>query len=419
MRQQRRRSAFPLGCLVALCVLAFAIGAAIAVARRDAQAGPLSAIFGPRLPKWTRNEPVTLLLLGTDKRDGEEGPSRSDTIMLAMFDPEVKSVSLLSIPRDLIVNVPGYGEGRINTAFFRGQAYDVAAGGPGLAALTITYNFGVPVDYWATVDFQGFERIIDALGGVTVDVPDEIVDYEYPDANYGTMTVRFEPGEQNLNGERALQYARTRHGSSDFERARRQQQIIRAALSKALSPQALPRLPRLVPALSDAIETNADPDMALALAGLAREMQDLALDNRVLDEKLAPDYVTDTGAYVLLPDWPGISALVRELFGPRLGEGQPLANVGMRVENATALGGLAGQTASFLQNQGAVITAYGDRDEGALDRSRLYVYSPAPVAVRYLMDLYHLEDGQVVSAEGGPPQTHLTLVLGWDVISGE
>jgi hypothetical protein len=122
---------------------------------------------------------------------------------------------------------------------------------------------------------------------------------------------------------------------------------------------------------------------------------------------------------VLLPDWPGISALVRELFGPRLGEGQPLANVGMRVENATALGCLAGQTASFLQNQGAVITAYGDRDEGALDRSRLYVYSPAPVAVRYLMDLYHLEDGQVVSAEGGPPQTHLTLVLGWDVISGE
>jgi len=159
--------------------------------------------------------------------------------------------------------------------------------------------------------------------------------------------------------------------------------------------------------------------MALALAGLARDMQGISLDNRIVDEKLAANYVTDSGAYVLLPDWGGINALTEELFGPRLTDGQPLANVGIRVENATELWGLAEQTATFLQGEGATVTAYADRGEGALERSHLYVYAAAPEVVRYLMDLYHLDEEQVTSAEGGPAQTQLTLVLGWDVIAGE
>ena len=418
MAARQGRSAFPFGCVIALCLLAFAVGAGCAIVRRDVLADPLTSIFALALPKWTRTEAVTLLLLGTDKRDGEEGPSRSDTMMLAMLDPASKHISLLSIPRDLWVNIPGHGENRINTAFFQGQSYDIPAGGPGLAALAVTYNFGVPIDYWATVDFRGFERVIDALGGINVDVPYEIVDPEYPDDNYGVMTVRFPAGEQHLDGVRALQYARTRHGSSDFERARRQQQVVRAALDKVLSAEVLPKLPRLARALSDSVQTNAEPDLILALAGFVRQSQAFTLDNRVIDESLASNYVTNSGAWVLLPDWPGIQALIQEMFAPRLAQGQPLANVGVRIENGTSLPGLAAQMGAFLQNQGAVITATIDRGDN-VDRTMLFVYAPAAEAVQYLISIYHLEQDQVATAEGGPAQTHLTLILGWDVIEGE
>ncbi|MHB0875364.1 MAG: LCP family protein [Anaerolineae bacterium] len=399
-----------------MSVVAFILGAALALLNHDSVAIAIESTLGSDVPVWSGTEPVTLLLLGTDQREGESGPSRSDTMILAMFDPETKHVAMLSIPRDLWVTIPGYGDTRINTAFFRGQAYDVANGGPGLAALTVEYNFGVPVDYWATVDFAGFERIIDALGGVTVNVPNEIVDYEYPDNNNGVMTISFTPGEQTMDGKTALQYARTRHGSSDFDRARRQQQIIAAVKERALSPQVLPRLPKVVQALSGTVQTNADAQTILALAGFARNSEGMTLDGRVIDESLASNYVTDTGAYVLLPDWAGINALVQELFAPRLSEGQPLANVGIRIENATDLPGLAGQTASFLQTRGAIVTEVTDR--GGSNESYIYVYAPADEAVDYLAKLYRVSDDRIIAAQDGPPQTHVTLVLGWDVISG-
>lgn len=406
--------------MVLAAILAFLLGAGLAAFRDSALAGPLAAVFSPSSAVWSGSEPVTLLLLGTDARENEPGPSRSDTIMLALFDPGARSVALLSIPRDLWVTIPGHGESRINTAYFRGQAYDVPHGGPGLAALTVEYNFGVPVDYWATLDFAGFERIVDALGGVTVEVPYDIYDPTYPDDWNGTTELYIPAGIQHLDGALALKYARTRHGDSDFDRARRQQQIVRAALDRALSPATLPKLPRLARALSDAVETNADTDALVALAGWLCRTRELSLETALVDRDLASDYVTATGAYVLLPDWAGIRALVGEIFSPRLPQGQPLAGVALRVENATDLPGLASHTASFLSTEGASITSIADREGGTLRRSVLYVYSPSPRAEEYLRSLYGLADDQIVRVEGGmESQTQMTLVLGWDVIAGE
>lgn len=405
--------------MFAAAMMAFLLGAGLAAFRNSAMASPLANILAPSSPVWSGTEPVTLLLLGTDARPDEVGPSRSDTIMVAQFDPQAKQVSLLSIPRDLWVAIPGHGESRINTAFFRGQAYDVPHGGPGLAALTVEYNFGIPIDYWATVDFGGFEQIVDALGGVTVEVPYDIYDPAYPDDRNGTIELHIPAGTQHLDGALALKYARTRHGDSDFDRAGRQQQIIRAALDQALSPSTLPRLPRLAAAVSDAVDTNAGPDAAVALAGWVTRAKELSLETAVVDRSLASDYVTASGAQVLLPNWEGIQALVSQMFAARLPDGQPLAGVSLRVENATELPGLATQTAAFLGTQGATITAVADGEGGPLDRSVLYVSSPSPGAVSYLRSLYSLADDQIVPVEGDPAQTQLTLVLGWDVISGE
>lgn len=414
-----RRSAFPCGCLVVAVLFAFLLGAGLAAFRQSAWAGPLAGILSPSSPVWSGTEPVTLLLLGTDRRQDESGPSRSDTIMLAMFEPQQKRIALLSIPRDLWVTIPGHGEGRINTAFFLGQAYDVANGGPGLAALTVEHNFGVPIDYWATLDFAGFARIIDALGGVTVEVPYDIYDPAYPDDANGTIELHIPAGTQHLNGDLALKYARTRHGDSDFDRADRQQQIVRAALDRALTPSILPRLPRIARAVEDAVETDAGPSALVSLAGWAVRAKAVALDARVIDRTLAGDYITGSGAQVLLPDWAGIDTLIGEMFAARLPQGQPLAGVTLRLENATDLPGLASLTAAQLGELGAYVSGVADREGGPMDRSMLYVYSPSPAAEAYLRAQFDLSDDQVVPAQGGPPDTHMTLVLGWDVIAGE
>ncbi len=414
-----RRSAFPCGCLVVAALFAFLLGAGLAALRQSAWASSLAGILSPSSPVWSGTEPVTLLLLGTDKRQDEIGPSRSDTIMLAMFEPEQQRVALLSIPRDLWVTIPGHGEGRINTAFFLGQAYDVPKGGPGLAVLTVEHNFGVPIDHWATLDFAGFARIIDALGGVTVEVPYDIYDPAYPDDANGTIELRIPAGVQHLNGDLALKYARTRHGDSDFDRAARQQQIVRAALDQALAPSVLPRLPRIAGAVEDALETDAGPRALASLAGWAVKAKSVTLDARVIDRSLAGDYITGSGAQVLLPDWGGIEALIGEMFAARLPQGQPLAGITLRLENATDLPGLASLTAQRLSSLGAYVSGVADREGGPMDRSVLYVYSPSPAAEDYLRAQFDLSDDQVVPAQGGPPDTQMTLVLGWDVIAGE
>ncbi len=411
----RQTSSFTCGCLLALAAVVFLFGAAIALWRKPALANPL---FGPELPRWTRSEPVTLLVLGTDKRPDEQGPARSDTIMLAMFDPQAKHVALLSIPRDLWVTIPGHGENRINTAFFYGQAYQVPSAGPTLAALTVEYNFGVPVDYWATIDFQGFESIVDALGGIDIEVPQEIYDPAYPDDRGGTVAVHFPAGLQHMDGKRALQYARTRHADSDFGRARRQQQVVRSIMEKVLSPKVVPQLPRLATRLSQAVQTNADPQMALALAGLAPTLEGITLDARVVDENLAANYVTATGAYVLLPDWASIHALVAEMFAARLPQTAPLAGVTLEVQNGTGLPGLAQQTAAFLQGQGATIVAAADLAGEPLERSQLLVHAERPEALQYLLSLYGLHREMVSAAAPSPSGAELTLLLGWDVIVG-
>ncbi len=208
----------------------------------------LNALFPPKR--------LNILLLGTDMRPGETGPARTDTLILATVNPEGPYVGMLSIPRDLWVQLPDGSENRINTAHFFAEITEPGTG-PAAAADTVASDFGVTVDRYATIDFAGFVRIIDALGGITIDVPAPIEDYEYPTYDYGTQVIRFAAGEQRMDGERALQYARTRHSSSDFDRAARQQAVIIAIGQRVLQPAVWPRLPlAVIAASSRAIEVS-------------------------------------------------------------------------------------------------------------------------------------------------------------------
>lgn len=183
--------------------------------------------------------PTNILVLGVDVREPGSFASRADSIMLLGVNPGRLQVSLLSIPRDLFIEAPGYGLQRANTINFLGEQ-ESAGGGASLMASSIEQSFGVRPHRYARLNFASFVELIDAVGGVTIDVERAIVDYNYPTENNGVMTVRFESGPQHMDGERALVYARTRYADDDYQRAGRQQQVVSALMWKLINPATWP-----------------------------------------------------------------------------------------------------------------------------------------------------------------------------------
>ncbi len=268
------------------------------------------------LPTWEGTEPVTVVLIGVDttpERAGEGALPLADAIILARVDPVGKTAVLLSVPRDLLVEIPGVGWDRINAAYAYGEANGV--GGPTLIMATVERNFGVRVDAFARVDFRGFVRMVDLLGGVVVDVPAPIKDDEFPGPGFSYQRVYFSPGLQRLDGTRALAYVRTRHDDNDLARGLRQQQVLRALRAQALRVEALRRAPELLAALGSAVRTDLTPRQALALARLALEMSPEAITSASL-AGLVADATLPNGAAVLVGDWPAIRSEVARLLGP-------------------------------------------------------------------------------------------------------
>ncbi len=186
----------------------------------------------PQVPVWQRTERVNLLLLGADKRP-DETIYRTDTLIVVTLDPATKTAGMLSIPRDLWVPIPGYGESRINQAFVLGEVKKYPGGGPALAMRTVQEFLGVPIHGYVLVDFDGLRKLIDQIGGIDVMVEKPIDDTQYPTDDYGYQEVHIPAGLVHMDGDLALKYARVRHGSSDIDRGRRQQQVLMAARDKA------------------------------------------------------------------------------------------------------------------------------------------------------------------------------------------
>jgi LCP family protein required for cell wall assembly len=179
---------------------------------------------------------LDVMLLGLDARPGEGTMTRADTIMIAGIQPGQLRVSMLSIPRDLYFSAGEYGEERINAIHMLGEM-ETPQRGVSLMQTSLGAALGVRIDRYVRVDFRAFVALVDAVGGVTIGIERPIDDYAYPAEDGGTMLVHFDAGWQALDGERALQYARTRHGDDDYRRAERQQQVLTALLGKLIQPQ--------------------------------------------------------------------------------------------------------------------------------------------------------------------------------------
>jgi len=260
---------------------------------------------------------INILAMGIDRRPGEPFISRTDSIMIISVNPDTQKISILSVPRDLYVVIPGKGRDRINTAFVYGSTGNNPAGGALLAMQTIEYNLGIPIDHYLLVDFSAVTNGIDALGGIDVYVPYEIYDPTFPDMNYGYDPFYVAAGQQHFDGTFALKYARTRHADNDFYRASRQQQVLLAARDKAFSlgiGGLIARAPILYQQLEQGIRTDLSLDEMMRIATTVSEIPKENIRNEVIDSTYVTNFTTEQGASVLIMINEKVSPLIESMF---------------------------------------------------------------------------------------------------------
>ena len=220
---------------------------------------------------------------------------RSDMLMVAHLDFARHEVSLLSIPRDTRARIAGHGTTKINAAY--------KYGGPALTAQTVREDFGIPSEKFVSLDFQGFEKAIDLLGGVDLTV-DKKMDY---DDNWGHLHIHLSPGPQHLNGQQAMGFVRFRHSDSDLVRVRRQQALLAALKAKLRQPQTLAKLPQLLDLLDSHLDSDLTTDQKLALAGFVHDTPREQIAMQTLPSR-------PVGASVVT-DWAQASPVIRQMFG--------------------------------------------------------------------------------------------------------
>ncbi|HWB37000.1 MAG TPA: LCP family protein, partial [Rugosimonospora sp.] len=265
-----------------------------------------AAVQPTALPSLTDNETVNFLLIGSDKRPGSS--YRTDTMVIAILWPREGQVSLISIPRDLWIYIPTVGMQRINTAYQTGEIYGYDGGGPGLLKDTITYNLGIRIDHTAMVEFDGFRRIVDTLGGLEVPVACPYTDWRLIDPSYDPENENnwwlytVGPGLLHMDGDLALWYARSRSKSNDFDRGRRQQEVLRAIFSQALRTDTLTKIPQLYSDFSNTIVSDLGLDDILKLAPYAPRLTNANIRGYYIRPPYVSSWTTPGGAAVLLPD---------------------------------------------------------------------------------------------------------------------
>jgi LCP family protein required for cell wall assembly len=362
---------------------------------------PSAILPEPTMTPWDGVGRVTILLLGLDYRDWEAGSeySRSDTMILLTLDPLSRTAGILSIPRDMWVAIPGFQHGKINTAYYLGDSYKLPGGGPGLAVETVEQFLGVPVNFYAQIDFQAFIRFIDEIGGVKINIPEPIT-VDLLGSGVATKK-RLQPGVQVLPGEWALAYARARNtGGGDFDRAKRQQQVILAIRDRILSFDMLPVLITkarpLFQELSSGIRTNLSVDQAIKLALLASQVSDDGIRRGVLDEKHILFGRSPDNLAILIPLIDKIHVLRDELFAstaalnpltPGDAQSKMMAEAArVVIVNASSTPGLADRTAQYLQSMGVNVVEAIDANQGVASSS-LLDSSGKPFTSSFLMDI--------------------------------
>ena len=313
---------------------------------------------------------INILVMGLDVRRDQDPntPSRTDTVFILSMEPITKTAGILSIPRDMLVDIPdgegGYIPDRINTAYERGELREEGSG-PDVAIETIEHNFDIPIDYYAILNFNNFIEIVDELGGIDVNVPDYVYDGAYNDCQYcDYYPVEFEEGMQHMDGETALAYARLRKMDNDFKRIERQQLVMRAIATKASDIGALigsnPK--NLYGQYKDSVKTNVSD---LKIPGLGLLGSQIGVDNirmeSLADATYQCPYSMCGGAAMLLSDPEKVEEIKARIFGDARIQQEAAV---IKIINGTETPDLADGVARYLKLQG--IPKIIDEDAAAI-----------------------------------------------------
>jgi LCP family protein required for cell wall assembly len=387
-------------------------------------------------PEWNGTDRVTVLLMGLDQRDLESGQAdaRTDSMMLVTLDPVSGTAGILSIPRDLWVEIPGFEHNRINTAYSLGESFDYPAdglhpgGGPGLAMRTVENLLGVQIQFYAVIEFVAFQDVIDEIGGIDVLVlePMEM-------AVIGRYTLTLEAKPYHFDGHQALAYARARGTSGgDFDRSRRQQQVLMAIRDQILNlgnlPTLIARAPAIYQDVAEGIHTNLSLDQMIGLGAMALQIDPATITRGVIGP---PDMVLlevlPDGAQVLKPVPDQIRLLRDEIFtltdavapsieldDPAAASAQEGARVAVR--NGAGIEGLATSTADYLRGLGVNVVEVGNADRMDYTKTVIVDYTGNPYTSRYLMTLLELDPSQILFQTVPDSPVDVAVICGPDMI---
>ena len=341
---------------------------------------------------------VVVLVLGSDARPDELRRSevgRTDTMLAVVAERSPAALLLISIPRDLWVSIPGHGEERINTAYL--------LGGPAAAERTAGDLLGVPIERHLVIGLQGVRNVVDAAGGIEIDVERPIHDDAYPTDDYGTTVVDIPAGRQQMDGETALRYARTRHQDSDFGRMTRQQRVMMAVRSKLMRPTSWWRIPAVLGAVQRATKTDLGP-LDLATLAFAVGLGSGEPERLTLGVGLVEEFRGGGGAFLLRPT-AALRQRVRTFLDP--------ASAGVEVLNGSGTAGLAMQTADRLGARDVRVVSVGNA--ARVQRETTVEVAPglrrAGAHVAAILDLPREGIGEGVAL---PPGVDVRVTLGAD-----
>ena len=374
-------------------------------------------------PAWDGASRINILFIGLDYRDWEagEGAPRSDTMILFTIDPQTKTAGMLSIPRDMWVNIPGFGYSRINTAYSSGEGSKLPGGGPALAMKTVEQFLGVPVHYYAQIDFYTFIEFINLIGGIDV---------------YSDEELRLDPigsgrdklmitccGMRHLDGQKALAYARIRKTEGgDVDRAKRQQKVILGIRNQVLDPANFPVLlgkaRQFYEEFSAGIKTNMPFETGIQLAVLGKDIPVESIKTGVIDYTMVSLGNVSLGgqnASIMKPFPDKIRELRDQIFtsggplSPLAVQGDPTALMradGARVRflNGSYTPNLEVNTGNYFLAQGMGVTEVGPADR-VYDNTIVVLYSPKLYTLKYIQSVFGISSSAMIRIQPDPTQT--------------
>ena len=392
--------------------------------------GILQPASGPGIATpepWDGKSRVTILILGLDYSDWRGGETpHSDTMILLSVDPISNTASILSIPRDIWVNIPGFDYGRINESYFNGAAYNLPGGGAELARQTVEQFIGIPVHYYAVIGFDAFIDFIDEIGGVIV-TPDQYVKIEKFGGGQEEILV---PGKMyTLDGGLALAYARERHTEGgDVDRASRQQEVILAIKHRILKYENLPNLIAKAPALyqdvSSGISTNLNLQEAIQLGLLGLQLDSSSIRQGIINYDMVIPTTSPDGEKILKPIPDKIRILRDELFA-NSGSGAPIAvpsenSTLVKDEAATVViwdgssqGGLGDRTSAYLQSQGINVIQVTDAG-GYIPATKIEIFNGKPYTVDFLAQTMNVASANIWNTYDPSAGVDIRVTLGGD-----